>query len=79
MARRTSLRNQLYRDARDVGKAQPVERGHCAVAKQEVRRKFNGLAEPAYGALPGAVSWVQIQTEPPRPVSGRVRGHGRCQ
>lgn len=39
MARRTSLRSQLYRAARDLGNAQAAAKGPGAYGKRVVRRK----------------------------------------
>jgi hypothetical protein len=39
MARRSSLRSQLYRSARDLGNLQAAERGPGSYAKRVVRRK----------------------------------------
>jgi hypothetical protein len=47
MARRKSLRSQLYRAARDLGNVQAAEKGPGAYGKRVVRRKVyaksNGL------------------------------------
>jgi hypothetical protein len=47
MARRSSLRSQLYRSARDLGNVQAAARGPGSYAKRVVRRKVyaksNGL------------------------------------
>jgi hypothetical protein len=47
MARRKSLRSQLYRAARDLGNVQAAEKGPRAYANRTVRRKVyrttNGL------------------------------------
>ena len=42
MARRSSLRSQLYRAARDVGNVQAAEKGPGSYAKRVVRRKCIG-------------------------------------
>jgi hypothetical protein len=39
MARRSSLRSQLYRAARDMGNIQAAERGPSSYAKRVARRK----------------------------------------
>jgi hypothetical protein len=39
MARRTSLRSELYRAARDLGNVQAASRGPGSYAKRVVRRK----------------------------------------
>lgn len=39
MARRSSLRSQLYRAARDLGNVQAAERGPTSYAKRVARRK----------------------------------------
>jgi hypothetical protein len=39
MARRSSLRSQLYRSARDLGNLEAAERGPGSYAKRVVRRK----------------------------------------
>ena len=39
MARRSSLRSQLYRAARDVGNVQAAEKGPSSYAKRVARRK----------------------------------------
>jgi hypothetical protein len=39
MARRKSLRSQLYRAARDLGNVEAVEKGPTAYGKRVVRRK----------------------------------------
>lgn len=39
MARRKSLRSQLYRAARDLGNLQAAERGPGSYAKRYVRRR----------------------------------------
>jgi hypothetical protein len=39
MARRKSLRNQLYRSARDLGNVEAAEKGPTAYGKRVVRRK----------------------------------------
>ncbi len=39
MARRSSLRSELYRAARDVGNVQAAERGPTSYAKRVARRK----------------------------------------
>jgi hypothetical protein len=47
MARRKSLRSQLYRAARDVGNIEAAEKGPASYGKRVVRRKVyartNGL------------------------------------
>jgi hypothetical protein len=47
MARRTSLRSQIYRAARDLGNVQAAEKGPASYAKRVARRKIyrttNGL------------------------------------
>lgn len=47
MARRSSLRSQLYRAARDLGNVQAAARGPGSYARRSVRRKVyrttNGL------------------------------------
>jgi hypothetical protein len=39
MARRSSLRSQLYRAARDLGNVQAAEKGPTSYAKRVARRK----------------------------------------
>jgi hypothetical protein len=39
MARRSSLRSQLYRAARDLGNVQAAEKGPSSYARRVVRRK----------------------------------------
>lgn len=39
MARRSSLRSQLYRAARDLGNVQAAEKGPSSYAKRVARRK----------------------------------------
>ena len=50
MARRSSLRSELYRAARDLGNVQAATRGPGSYAKRVVRRKVyrttNGLTNP---------------------------------
>jgi hypothetical protein len=41
MARRSSLRSQLYRAARDLGNIQAAERGPTSYAKRVARRKVS--------------------------------------
>lgn len=49
MARRSSLRSQLYRAARDMGNVQAAAKGPSAYAKRVARRKVyrttNGLTQ----------------------------------
>ena len=40
MARKTSLRSQLYRVARDLGNVQAAEKGPSSYAKRVARRKI---------------------------------------
>ncbi|MHB1740537.1 MAG: hypothetical protein ACYCXA_13895 [Actinomycetes bacterium] len=55
MARRKSLRCQLYRAARDLGDVQAASRGPSAYARRRVRkvayRKSNGLLASILRAL----------------------------
>ncbi|MGA3148795.1 MAG: hypothetical protein ABSF33_15175 [Acidimicrobiales bacterium] len=49
MARRSSLRSQLYRTARDLGNLQAAEKGPTSYAKRVARRKVyrttNGMTQ----------------------------------
>ena len=51
MARRKSLRSQLYRAARDLGNIEAAEKGPTAYGKRVVRRKV-------YAKTNGALSRV---------------------
>jgi hypothetical protein len=51
MARRKSLRSQLYRAARDLGNAQAASRGPGALGKRYVRRAAYRKANGGLAAL----------------------------
>ena len=58
MARRKSLRSQMYRAARDMGNVRAVRRGPTAYGKRVARRKVYGAANKATGMGPAAVGVV---------------------
>ena len=49
MARRTSLRSQLYRAARDLGNVQAAGKGPAAYGRRVVRRKVYGKTNGILG------------------------------
>jgi hypothetical protein len=49
MARRKSLRSQLYRAARDLGNVEAAEKGPTAYGERVVRRKVYGTTNRATG------------------------------
>jgi hypothetical protein len=51
MARRKSLRSQLYRAARDLGNVQAAAKGPGAYGKRVVRRKVYRSTNGALGRL----------------------------
>lgn len=51
MARRKSLRSQLYRAARDLGNVEAASQGPAALAKRQVRRKAYRSTNRALGGL----------------------------
>lgn len=55
MARKKSLRSQLYRAARDLGNIEAAERGPAAYSKRYVRRrayaKTNGIVRSLLRSL----------------------------
>ena len=55
MARRKSLRSQLYRAARDLGNVQAAEKGPTSYGKRVVRRKVyrttNGINQRVLGEM----------------------------
>jgi hypothetical protein len=51
MARRKSLRSQLYRAARDLGNVQAASKGPTSYGKRVVRRKVYRSTNGALGRL----------------------------
>jgi hypothetical protein len=51
MARRKSLRSQLYRAARDLGNIEAAEQGPTAYGKRVVRRKAYAKTNGALGRV----------------------------
>jgi hypothetical protein len=51
MARRSSLRSQLYRAARDLGNVQAAAKGPSAYGKRMVRRKVYRSTNGVLGKL----------------------------
>ncbi|HXQ20000.1 MAG TPA: hypothetical protein VN781_10300 [Acidimicrobiales bacterium] len=51
MARRKSLRSQLYRAARDLGNVEAAAQGPGALAKRQVRRKAYRSTNRALGGV----------------------------
>jgi len=51
VARRKSLRSQLYRAARDLGDLEAAEKGPGAYAKRRIRRKVYVRSNGALGRL----------------------------
>jgi len=51
MARRKSLRSQLYRAARDLGNIEAAEKGPAAYGKRVVRRKAYAKTNGALGRV----------------------------
>jgi len=49
MARRKSLRSQLYRAARDLGNVEAASKGPAAYSKRVVRRKVYAKTNGALG------------------------------
>ena len=51
MARRKSLRSQLYRAARDLGNLEAAEKGPASYSRRVVRRKVYAKTNGALGRL----------------------------